>query len=411
MGVRQAGRAGAWSGVDSLWPQGTCELTRRPGRAPALLVLPSRRAPRLLVPTGLPSAASMLARHSRSRRQRLGQAMLSRGVSSGLLSLLPVWRLVPHADDRGDASIQSYVRTHLPAAASVGALLGPPRANAKPVLRVFDDKGRTIAFGKVGHNEIAGALVRHEHQVLQELRGAGFVHLEPPGVLHCGTWRGLDVLLLEALASSDRAEPSWELPVSAMYELAEHAGVTSGGVAESPYLRALRDRAAALPATSPVHDHLAVVAQRSGQMQLSFGRWHGDWAPWNMGSNMGLSRGSGSSPVPLWDWERSQAAVPVGFDVVHFLLQEQFKDHAGAPTALAALRGASIAPLGRWYRDRGQVDATIQLYLCEILTRYVSDGGIDPTSSLRSRIATILTMLSLYPDITQNAAEEFHADA
>jgi hypothetical protein len=113
----------------------------------------------------------------------------------------------------------------------------------------------------------------------------------------------------------------------------------------------------------------------------------------------------------LWDWERSQAAAPVGFDVVHFLLQEQFKDHAGAPTALAALRGASIAPLGRWYRDRGQVDATIQLYLCEILTRYVSDGGIDPTSSLRSRIATILTMLSLYPDITQNAAEEFHADA
>jgi hypothetical protein len=345
----------------------------------------------------------MLVRHSRSRRQRLGQAILSRGVSSGVLSLLPVWRLVPHADEAGDASIQSYVRRHLPAAASVGALLGPPRANAKPVLRVFDDTGRTIAFGKVGHSELAGALVRHEHQVLQELRGAGFVHLELPEVLHCGTWRGLDVLLLEALPSSDRADPSWKLPVSAIYEVAEHAGVTSGAVAESPYLRALRDRAEALPASSPVHDHLAVVAQGSGQTRLSFGRWHGDWAPWNMGR--------GSDPVRLWDWERSQAGVPVGFDVVHFLLQEQFKDQAEAPTALAALRGASIAPLSRWYPDRGQVDATIRLYLCEILTRYVTDAGTDPTSSLRSRIATIVTMLSLYPDIIENAAEEFHADA
>jgi hypothetical protein len=396
----------AWSGVDSLWPPDSRRVTRRPGRSPALLVLPNRRSPRLLVPTGLPGAAAMLARHSRSRRQRLGQAVLSRGVRSGVLSLLPVSRIVAHDDGTGLSSIQSYVRTHLPAAAYVGALLGPPRANAKPVLRIFDEDGVTIAFGKVGHNDLAAALVRHENGVLQELLDAGFNHLEPPKVLHCGTWRGLEVLLLGALASSGRAEASWVLPASAMYELAEHADVTTGRVGDSSYLRKLRERVAALPASSAVHEHLAVVARRTAQTQLSFGRWHGDWAPWNMGR--------GADPVPLWDWERSQSDVPLGFDIVHFILQAEFKDKAGASTAVAALREASASTLTRWYQDREQVDATVLLYLCEILARYAADGGADPAPPLRIRIDTILRMLSMLTDNahnTDNNAEESHADA
>jgi hypothetical protein len=394
-----AGREVAWSGVDSLWPPGTRDVTRRPGRSPALLLLPNRRSPRLLVPTGVPNAATMLERHSRSRRQRMVQGVLGRGVSSGVLSLLPVWRLVPHADG-SDSTIDGYVRRQLPEAAAVGALLGPPRANAKPVLRIFDDNGRTIAFGKIGHTALAGALVRHEHRVLQELAASEFRHLEPPRVLHCGTWRGLDVLLIAALAGSGRVQPSWRLPLAAMYELAEHADVTIGAVGDSSYLRTLRDHAAALPPASSWHDHVEVVARRTALTQLSFGRWHGDWAPWNMGS--------GSAPVPLWDWERSQVDVPMGFDVVHFILQAQFKDQVGAPAAVTAVREGSAAALGRWYRDRAQVDATVLLYLCEILSRYAADAGADPAPALRARIRTIEAMLCL---ITDNTAEESHADA
>lgn len=345
----------------------------------------------------------MLARHNRSRRQRLGQAVLSRGVRSGVLSLLPVWRVVAQDDGTGLSSIQSYVRTHLPAAAYVGALLGPPRANAKPVLRIFDDNGATIAFGKVGHNDLARALVRHEHQVLQELRDGGFTHLEPPKVLHCGSWRGLEVLLLGALASSGRAEASWELPASAMYEVAEHADVTTARVGESSYLRKLRDRVATLPPLSPMHQHVEAVARRTAQTQLSFGRWHGDWAPWNMGS--------GADPVPVWDWERSESDVPLGFDIVHFILQAEFKDQSGAAAAISAVHQGSSTALSRWYQDREQVDATILLYLCEILTRYVADGGADPAPALRTRITTLMRMLSLLTENTDNTAEESHADA
>jgi hypothetical protein len=342
----------------------------------------------------------MLDRHSRSRRQRLGQAMLSGGVRSGVLSLLPIWRIVPHSDGAGESSIEGYVRAHLPAAVSVGALLGPPRANAKPVLRIFDGDGRTIAFGKVGHNELAAALVRHEHRVLQDLQNAGFQHVEPPRVLHCGSWQGLEVLLLGALAPSGRAAPSWELPLAAMHELAEHGEIVSVNVGESTYLQTLQQRVAKLPVSSPIHDHLKNVTARGAHVQLSFGRWHGDWAPWNMGA--------GSSPVPLWDWERSQVDVPLGFDAVHFILQGEFRNRADAAVAVSALRGRSAAALTRWYRNREQVDATVLLYLCEILTRYLADAGSDPSPALQTRIATIMTMLSL---ITDTTTEESHADA
>jgi hypothetical protein len=208
------------------------------------------------------------------------------------------------------------------------------------------------------------------------------------------------VLLLGALASSGRAAPSWELPIAAMHEVAESADIGNASVGDSSYLRRLQQGVASLPASSPVHDHLDSVTRRTAHVSLSFGRWHGDWAPWNMGA--------GSDPVPLWDWERSQVDVPLGFDVVHFILQEAFRNRADAAVAVSALRGQGAAALNRWYRNREQLDATVLLYLCEILTRYVADAGADPSPALRNRIRTILTMLTL---ITDNTAEESHADA
>jgi len=405
MPPRQEGSALPWPALDSLWPAGSRRLTRRPGRAPALLVLPSRRAPRMLVPTGLPQAGAMLERHSTSRRQRLGQTVLGRGVSSGLLPLLPVWRLVAHDGAEGveggeAASIESYVRAQLPAARSVGVLLGPPRANAKPVLRVFDDAGATIAYGKVGHNALAASLVRSERAVLQSLSGESFDHLELPTVLHAGAWRGLEVLLLSALGAAGRAEPSWELPLPAMFEVAEHGRTGSGPVADSSYLRGLQERASSAGGPTGIDRHLDAVLGCTATTELSYGRWHGDWAPWNMGPSR--------TRVQLWDWERSQTDVPLGFDIAHFVLQKQFRDGAPAPAAAAALLEVTGGALRRWYAGRDQVDATVLLYLCEILQRYVADGGPSPSPALRNRVATIGTIITR---ITGQRSEELHVDA
>ena len=379
--------------MQALWPNGSRRLTRRPGRSPALLVLPSRRSPRMLVPTGTAGAAAMLWRHSKSRRQRLGQAVLARSVRSGLLPLLPVWRLVPTRGHGSDSpgSIEEQIRVHVPSAASLGVLLGPVRANAKPVLRIFDTSGRTIAFGKVGHNELSAALVRREAEVLGELSGAPFTSFELPSVLFAGRWGESELLLMTPLGATDspagsHAPPSWELPLAAMVALAEHGGTVESVISASPFRGRLGERIDAAPTETAMR--LSVLVQRvdrhSGARALGFGRWHGDWAPWNMG----VPTAVGGS-VQVWDWERSETGVPLGFDVVHFLLQREFfRRTAGAEMADVLVESGSQA-LARWCPKREHVEATILLYLVEILARYATDGGPSPTPQLQSRIATI----------------------
>ena len=381
--------------VAALWPAGYHRLTRRPGRSPALLVLPSRRSPRMLVPTGVAAAGAMLRRHSTGRRQRLGQQVLARGVRSGLLPWLPLWRLVPTAGGGGIDSIEDHVRDALPAAAAVGVLLGPPRANAKPVLRVFDADGRTLAFGKVGYTELSRALVRREGRILRELAGTRFTCLEVPSVLHAGPWGELEVLLLTPLGSSGddpgKAAPrpvptSWELPLAAMVELAEHGGVTREAVASSAYFAGLRQRVDAVPpsARGALECLLGDVSRRAGAVVLGFGRWHGDWAPWNMGGGPRPGR-----PVQVWDWERSQPGVPLGFDVVHFLLQREFGRATPQERVTQPLLGTGSRTLERWCPEQESVEATILLYLLDILARYRTDVGGGPTPQLQARVATL----------------------
>lgn len=354
----------------------------------------------MLVPSGQPGAAAMLERHSRSRGQRFRQAVVARAVTAGLLPLLPVWRVLPAKSGDGTASIDGYVRMHLPRASAVGVLLGPPRANAKPVLRIFDDCGTTIAFGKVGHNELSAALVRHEHQVLHELSGADFAHLEIPQVLHFGTWHGLTVLLVSALQTAGRSEPSWQLPLAACVELAEQTEITTADVARSSYLQRLSRRTAALGQQSAVRDQVDAAVATIATTELSFGRWHGDWAPWNMGA--------GNDPVQLWDWERSQDDVPLGFDIVHFLAQQTFMARTPAPAALTTIRDGAADAMRRWDLGRHEVDATVLLYLCEILVRYTADAGASPSPALRNRIDAVTTMLTL---LGERHPKEFHVDA
>jgi hypothetical protein len=337
----------------------------------------------MLVPSSAPGAESMLVRYSKSRRHRLTQQVVGRSVGSGLLGLLPVWRLTPSAGPVG-ASIEDHVRAHLPEAAAVGVLLGPPRANAKPVLRIFDRDGTTIAFGKVGHNPLSTALVRHETGVLTELSGRPMATLGIPTVLHAGEWHGLEVLLMTALSGAQVGVPSWDPPLPAMFELAERDRTAPMPVRGSDYLADLGARVAALPGTQNIAVMFDRVARHTAATELAFGRWHGDWAPWNMGSTAGR--------VQLWDWERSRVGVPLGFDIVHFVMQQQLARRADAVTTARALLGGDA--LGHWYDHGAQREATVLLYLTEIVQRYVADAGQSPTPELRHRLRMIEAVCS-----------------
>ncbi len=79
-----------------------------------------------------------------------------------------------------------------------------PRANRKPVLQVFDQRGRTLGFAKVGTDELTRGLVDHEADTLETLRAHGLQALDVPKVLHRGAWADTRVSVLSALPRGRR---------------------------------------------------------------------------------------------------------------------------------------------------------------------------------------------------------------
>ena len=290
-------------------------------------------------------------------------------------------------------TIEDHVRAYIPES-SVGVRLGPPRANAKPVLQVFDSGGRTIAFGKVGDDALSARLVRTEAAVLAELsqqpgcaasscRGSS---MRGPGEdSKCCSCRH------SSRHSNERAPGRYRLPRPMNWPSRQ---VPKRPVGDSSYLARLRHRVDTEVATegravlSRALHHMDVRAD----IALGFGRWHGDWAPWNMGWR--------GDRLQVWDWERSCTDVPLGFDLVHFELQKQLRH--GRPDSLALtsqLIMAAERDLARWYRvstdaGREQVEVTVLLYLTEILQRYLADAGSSPTVRLASRMEAIETVIT-----------------
>jgi hypothetical protein len=143
------------------------------------------------------------------------------------------------------------------------------------------------------------------------------------------------------------------------------------------YLGVVRDRLAVVPTPEASElieewrDLFERVASSGPVEELTLGAWHGDWTR----SNCAQRRGR----VLLWDWERFERAVPVGFDALHF----RFNQDAGKgwPRALPAARGVveqAEAVLAPWRLSLAAARATAQLYLLDIASRYVADQA-DPT--------------------------------
>ena len=370
-------------GVRAMWPGAAPRVTRRPLRKGSLLVLPRASTPRMLVPADVGGAHLMLQRHATGRLRRVTQVLVGGAQRTGLLGLLPLQRLVP---DEDGTTIEQHVRALVPQAHRVGVLLGPPRANAKPVLQVFAADGRTIAFGKLGHDATTTALVEAEAAVLNELSGRQLTTVEIPSVISCGSWNGMYLLLMTALSGSQQRGISWELPFEAMAEVAEEPGGGTEALAGGSYVGSLRSRLAtsAEPRLGEVLDRLEAAA---GAVSLQLGRWHGDWAPWNMARTGGQ--------VQVWDWERSVTGVPVGLDVVHFQVQREVQAGSSPDSAVEAALTAVRTAGERWGYDHRQRSATLMLYLVEVWHRYASGSGTTPTPALRRRMGTIERMVDV----------------
>jgi hypothetical protein len=189
----------------------------------------------------------------------------------------------------------------------------PCRDFVTPVLQLLDDDGRTLGFAKLGWDVVTDGMIRSEHDALERVARVGVPGLEVPTILWCGEWNGHAVLVTAPMPRDvARLRAGAGAPTGPLRDLAAiDAPMAVGTLGTSAYWE--RARATAVDAAAAGDDGIAVrvdrIASEYGGVELEFGRWHGDWVPWNLATE----RGS----LHAWDWAYSAPGVPFGFDAVH----------------------------------------------------------------------------------------------
>jgi len=380
--VSAAGRSSLSDVCAVLWPPpASASLFRgRPagGGERDLLVLPSARKPRLLVPSGRRASAAAVRRYGEpgsftawAGSRALALALAGGGAAAGLGGRLRV-RAGPGTD-----TIEAYLRSVLGHDVLISTHLGAARANRKPVLQLLTPRGEAAGFAKISINPLTRDLIRAERAALDTLAAEDFRELTVPRVLHHGQWQGREVLIMNALPVWRRRKALRPAQLTAaMTELAAVGGRSHGPLTGSDYLARLRSRLGASPAgpdraaLGTALDALAAVGA-----ELSFGAWHGDWTPWNMAST--------ADGLLVWDWERFDLGVPAGFDFLHYRLQSDVVRRRRPPREAAAdcVRNAPgwLAPLGV---ATAEAHLVAILYLAELSARYLADRQAEAGARL-----------------------------
>lgn len=346
-------------------------LTRRPTLftdADAYLVLPSLSNARVVLPVD-PALAAAALRHARrplSVRARLLTATACALLRFGLGRLVPSRMRVTRA--RAGDSLLGLLDGVFGHQVSIGVFLGPPRSNRKPVLQILGRDGTLLGIAKIGINTLTRELSRTEGHALAELERRDLKTLVTPRLLFRGEWQGLSVLVQSAL-------PIWTSTPStdgaaldrAMRELAESGATRHEQLAGGRFVRHLRERLGGLEDTA-----LTSLARRAldsidsgADGEVALGSWHGDWTAWNMAQT--------PARALVWDWERFEEGVPVGFDALHHAFQLGLKEltqRSGLGLDLLERAPAILHPYGVEARPARTIAAC---YLIHVGTRYLID--------------------------------------
>jgi hypothetical protein len=408
--------------LSDLWPGSAGRvITARSPDIPAIAVtngegfwvVPHTRAPRILIPAGNPRAASSaLRRYSAAISlsetvQRLvlasalglgaGPALLPDRVQldqvpfdPGQLDQAQVGRL--QQGGAGEDSILGYLEGVLGEPVSVSLSIGPARANRKPVLQVFDSKGRSLAFVKVGDTATASSHVSREARNLALLSEKNFSVLEVPAVIRFGSWRSMTVLVMSALDTvpAARGPRFGRLRERALLELNEAFPYMDSPLGETPLWVGLRTQYLQLTYDSVrlrFGECLDRLETAFPDLILGVGAWHGDFTPWNMARRRGR--------LQLWDWERFDEGVPVGLDQLHYPLNLHLR-RAGT-TLAAILEGLELGAPGfrTPNRQTRRTHAVLGAYLAAISLRYLLGAQGEGGDAISSKSKLMLEALEL----------------
>ena len=336
-------------------------------------VVPSLARPKFLVPVAAPRAIwSAFTRYhttSSTRARALGAA-LGAGFGAHLGPAVFRDRLRVAIDQRIPAAeragwlLISHLGVELEAADLVAVL--PVRRvtpNAKPTMRLFDRAGTPRGYVKVGWSEATREVVRTEAQALSAVAGR-LAPLRTPALLASGRWHTHEYAVAEPLPAWVRAWPKAPALVPQVMRAVIGSGTPSRGrLAQSSYVQRVRrdlDRAGSdqPEATGVLGQWLDRLAGDAAEVE--FGRWHGDWVPWNLGATP-------DGPV-AWDWEYSDPDVPVGFDLLHWSFQQELASSGRLGAAIRAAEQAAPQLVTQGVAAEA-AQRRVSLYLLEMFTR------------------------------------------
>lgn len=389
------------STVRALHPDSEVEVVRGRRRdrsaTTEYVVLPHRRAPRLLVPAAPSGAAARAVRRFSAQApysemlRRLAVSTVVRGAGSAAFAD----RVVVHGHPDGSLAEHLGELLGVPVTFSIG--VGTERVNRKPVLQVFGPTGRCLAFAKLGDSPQARADLAREAAALRLVADRAWSRIAAPSVLHHGPWGSMSLLLLSPLTTSalGAARGRRRAPSGAMTELATAFRSETVSVAELDWLTRVQDEAESL--RNPRHWTTVMkcidrLRETSGSVEWTAGAWHGDWTPWNMARSGSL--------VHLWDWERFETDVPIGLDRCHYSVNVATGRHGTSPATFREGLAAAGATAGA-HASRGHVLGA--LYLLAMANRYLplaaGPGGHLISARAECVLETMVAWVSTGSDI------------
>lgn len=283
-------------------PEPDCRQLRR------FTALPSRKAPRVLVPVtnasrGIemftpyaPRARALKAVAWTLVRAGCEGSSLSFGISAELTSL--VREVIGESHPRFAMS------------------LGTPGRFRKLTIQVMCPEGDILGYIKLPLAPEANVRLRREAAALEELRGSPELSPHVPCLLDAREWRGGFLIFQSALGGKPgpaRYTARHDQFLNALRSVGRHDRSGSALIAESePRWRdAARDAGGDWPRLASEALDFAWSRLQDVAVACSFS--HGDFAPWNTRVYDGR--------LLVFDWEHSRTATPVWWDAFHFETQ------------------------------------------------------------------------------------------
>lgn len=360
----------------------------------SLLPRPSRAT--LLLPTAPRAVAAATLRNYKSpttRRAHARARVSEQAARLGMARMLP--GRITISQPQGGSSLVKHLGLLLDEDLVAGIHLGPPRANRKPVLQLFDQRGRSIAFAKVALTELTRRRVRHEAAALGALRQVELQALSVPRVLAHGVWGDCEYLLLSSVTTWAPGGVRGDLRVKAMREMAVAFGTASAELAALPWWISLVGRLRKVQ-EEPEAAALLGLADRigalAGSRQVRVGSAHGDWTPWNMATP--------HEGAVAWDWERFSRRTPLGSDALHYSFQSAVRLGRNSPRSAVRLISSHAADLvTESGADPTEGPLLLALYLLQLGEQYICDGQSEAGARKGPLASWLIPELSAVVDV------------